>query len=133
MVITRDSRKHARSRAVALLKFTTDPQAAFHHATNISDISHGGLSFLTDVELEKGTPIKFSLLLTSRRPPFEAGGTIAYCRLERKSPKTYRIGIRFSSMSENEKSMFSELLEIFLKKRGKSAQKPLFPLVIRQK
>ncbi len=64
------------------------------HSDRLRDVSHGGLCFTSEAPLETGSNIHIEIGLD--KSPFEADGTVAWCRREREA---YAVGVAFTDNS----------------------------------
>ena len=115
MKIALHSRKHQRTRAGGLIKYTLDQDPSSFQIKNIYEISEGGLSFLTYPKLEVGTAFRVSVLLLSREMPIDINAVVVRCPQKLKRPITYRVGLRFLDMSEKEQAALRDALIFSLK------------------
>ncbi|VUD68239.1 hypothetical protein TDB9533_04057 [Thalassocella blandensis] len=69
-------------------------QISEHSSEKLKDVSRGGLCFSSDSPLQIGSPIHIEIPVQEK--PFEADGTVAWCRSEGGS---YAVGVEFSDTS----------------------------------
>jgi hypothetical protein len=81
------------------------------------DVSEAGISFLTDVEVPKASVIGliFDLVFEKDKKQRIANtGEVVYC-FPRDPQKTYRIGIMFLNLKENDRKLIAEYVKfVFL-------------------
>ncbi len=66
-------------------------QGEIQKKENVNNISQGGLSFRTTVNIDPGAAILIRIPI--RKPTFEAKGMVVWCR---KANKHYDVGVRFA-------------------------------------
>lgn len=77
------------------------------------DISEAGISFLVDIELPKGTEIELSFDLVfadGKKPKIATIGEVVYC-FPRVPQKSYRVGILFMEIRQNDKKLIEEYVK----------------------
>ncbi len=86
-------------------------EARTGHAVDISEV---GISFLVDAEIPKGAEmeISFSLMLEKGKSErIAARGTVVYS-FPRLPKKTYRIGVLFTELADNDRKMITEYVKL---------------------
>ena len=81
------------------------------HAVDISEV---GVSFLVDAEIPKGTEIEISFNLMIQKGKSEriaARGMVVYS-FPRLPKKTYRIGVLFTDIDDNDRKLIIEYVRI---------------------
>jgi len=76
------------------LEVTLHDQAGFFASDRLRDVSRGGLCFNADCPVSKGTPIHIEIPI--EHPPYEADGTVAWCRPEGDH---FAVGVQFDEPS----------------------------------
>ena len=94
------------------------------HAVDISEV---GVSFLVDAEIPKGTEIEISFSLMIQKGKSEriaARGVVVYS-FPRLPKKTYRIGVLFTDIDDNDRKLIIEYVRILFMhpKRDEGAKK----------
>ncbi|MFL0809791.1 MAG: PilZ domain-containing protein [Agarilytica sp.] len=64
------------------------------HSDRLRDVGRGGLCFVSEAPVKEGSSIHIRIGLD--RKPFEADGTVAWCRRERDA---YAVGVEFNDQS----------------------------------
>ena len=129
MKVTRNSRKYARYNVRGLLRYMPGPDAADFQINNIDEISEGGLSFSSPLQLEAGTKLRASLLLPPQDTPVDFEAFVVRCFLKVKKPPVYKIGLRFLNISKENQETVRRAIVLFLQFQKKKAKSP--NLVIR--
>lgn len=77
------------------------------------DISEGGMSFLLDAEVLKGTEVEinFNLIIGEiHNPKIEVKGEVRYC-FPRDPEKSFRIGVQFTKIDANDKILIASYVK----------------------
>lgn len=86
-----------------------------------ADISQGGISFLWNASLSRGSKLSITIPVKDKR--FQVYGRVAYCRPDRVHPKLYRTGVRFTDVDSAFKAKLAEeTLEILSYQRRLSRE-----------
>lgn len=112
-----ERRQNVRFRVLSLVKHATEPSVVTFQATNIQNVSRGGLAFFADQEIAEGAVLQLYFLPPNREKPVTARGKVVRCPQIGKKEKVFEIGIQFLDVSEDGKLAIQELEVFFLKKK----------------
>ena len=115
-----EKRQSARFRVLSLVKYAIEPGGDIFQATNIQNVSRGGLTFFTEQEIKEGEVLRLYFLPPNREKPVEARGKVVRCIQDIKNKKAFEIGVQFLDVSGDAKLAIQELEIFFLENQKKT-------------
>lgn len=81
-----------------------------NHSGPVMDLGKGGLSFVSDQEIEEGSKIQFELQTPDRTEPIQGTARIVW-REEQEENESYCYGIEFLDLPQTDLSHVEEIVQ----------------------